>query len=139
MEDSPTFQRPNPDPLLERQCPGCRKPIDPTDRFCRHCGLKRDKPVPLPQQRWVVLSMLFLVVGPFALPLLWRSPCFSRKEKILIGIANVLFSVGLLVGTVWLAALGYHWAMDQIDITMNLPFDSLDGSAAKALVTRFWD
>ncbi len=31
---------------------------------------------------WFVLFMLFFVLGPFGLPLLWKSPRFSRGAKI---------------------------------------------------------
>ncbi len=31
---------------------------------------------------WFVLFMLFFVLGPFGLPLLWKSPRFSRNAKI---------------------------------------------------------
>jgi uncharacterized membrane protein len=47
---------------------------------------------------WFVLPMIFLVLGPFALPLLWRSRCFSRMWK-------VIFTVGVVAVTVWAAGL----------------------------------
>ena len=31
---------------------------------------------------WVILALMFLVLGPLALPLLWRSTRFSRSAKI---------------------------------------------------------
>lgn len=46
--------------------------------------------------RWVVLMVLFLVAGPFGLPLLWRSPQFSGRAKWLLT-AAVLIYTGLLV------------------------------------------
>ena len=44
---------------------------------------------------WVVV-MLFVVVGPFGLPLLWKSPSFSRNAKIALTIAMVAY-LGLFV------------------------------------------
>src|SRR4030095_2898809 len=35
---------------------------------------------------WVVV-MLFVVIGPFGLPLLWKSPSFSRNAKIVLTVA----------------------------------------------------
>ena len=50
--------------------------------------------------RWFVLASLFLVLGPFGLPLLWRSPSFSRTQKI---IWSVIF-VAYMIALVWLPA-----------------------------------
>jgi len=44
---------------------------------------------------WVVV-MLFVVVGPFGLPLLWKSPSFSRNAKIVLTVAMVAY-LGLFV------------------------------------------
>ena len=44
---------------------------------------------------WVVV-MLFVVVGPFGLPLLWKSPSFSRTGKIVLTVAMVAY-LGLFV------------------------------------------
>ena len=44
---------------------------------------------------WVVV-MLFVVIGPFGLPLLWKSPQFSRPMKIVLTVAMVAY-LGLFV------------------------------------------
>lgn len=44
-----------------------------------------------------VLILLFLVLGPFALPYLWRSPRFTRGLKIVLTLSVILYT-GLLVG-----------------------------------------
>lgn len=55
---------------------------------------------------WFVLAMLFLVLGPLALPLLWGSPRFSRDAKIGLTIAVALYTLWLI------AALGAAtWAI----------------------------
>jgi len=43
----------------------------------------------------VVLS-LFFVLGPFGLPLLYRSPKFSRKSKIILTIAVIVYTSYLI-------------------------------------------
>jgi hypothetical protein len=43
----------------------------------------------------VVLS-LFFVLGPFGLPLLYKSPRFSRTSKILLTIAVVIYTFYLI-------------------------------------------
>jgi hypothetical protein len=45
---------------------------------------------------WVVLSMLFLVAGPFALPLLWRSQAFSQGSKIVLTVLVLALTTFIL-------------------------------------------
>lgn len=40
--------------------------------------------------RWQVLALLFLVLGPLALPVLWKSPRFSRAGKFVLTILVVI-------------------------------------------------
>ena len=54
-----------------------------------------------PTTRWYyrmpfVLLMLFVVLGPFGLPLLWKSPEFNRPVKWILTILALVF-------TAWLA------------------------------------
>jgi hypothetical protein len=44
---------------------------------------------------WVLL-LLFVVLGPFALPYLWKSPRFSRGMKVVLTVLVVAY-VGLFV------------------------------------------
>ena len=36
------------------------------------------------EPRWLVLVMLFVLMGALAVPMLWRSPHFSRAAKIIL-------------------------------------------------------
>ena len=54
----------------------------------------------------VVLS-LFFVLGPFGLPLLYKSPKFSRKMKILLTIAVVIYTFYLIFVTLEIAKALY--------------------------------
>lgn len=44
---------------------------------------------------WFVLVMLFFVVGPFGLPLVWKNPRFSRWAKIALTLVMVCYTVAL--------------------------------------------
>ena len=60
---------------------------------------------PPPTSKWhqsvlFVLLMLFLVLGPLGLPLLWKSPKFSTLWKIVL-------TAGVLLFTCWLISLCY--------------------------------
>ncbi len=101
-------------------CPRCHAMLDVVDNFCRHCGAATGdnangpaapttQPVsyvPAPshkradwsESRWAVLTMLFLVLGPVALPMLWRSRQFTPLWKILL----TLLVLGLTAAIVWL-------------------------------------
>ena len=59
---------------------------------------------------WVVV-LLFLVLGPFGLPLLWRSQSFTRGWKIVLTLA-------VLAETVWL--------LDQVLVTTRLVMEHLE-------------
>jgi quinol-cytochrome oxidoreductase complex cytochrome b subunit len=45
--------------------------------------------------RWVVLGMIFFVLGPFGLPMLWQSQAFSRREKWIWAIVTALYVIAL--------------------------------------------
>ncbi len=96
-------------------CPACFAVLDAGDRFCRHCGaatsgdqpavqpadaLSRpchcqvqmlgDSPAARPRwtdNPWVVLPVVFLVLGPIGIPMLWRSRRIAPRWKILVTIA----------------------------------------------------
>lgn len=108
------------EPLLpSTKCQRCGAEIAAGGRFCSMCGAPRpgvvraeavDQPT-VPQHRatppgkrvgWqysrgVVLLMLFALLGPLALSLLWRSPEFSRFWKIVL----TLLVVAVTIFVVW--------------------------------------
>jgi quinol-cytochrome oxidoreductase complex cytochrome b subunit len=45
---------------------------------------------------FVVIFLLFFVLGAFGLPLLIKSPKFTRKQKIIIGIIITLYTAYLI-------------------------------------------
>ena len=54
----------------------------------------REPPSPLTwyyRPVWV-LVLLFLVLGPLALPYLWRSPSFSRRLKVVLTVLVVAYT-----------------------------------------------
>ena len=46
---------------------------------------------------WFVLLMLFFVLGPLGLPILWKSLRFSKRAKILLTIATVIYTGWILL------------------------------------------
>lgn len=76
----------------------------------------RGEPSPLlaGEQLWYVILML-LTVGPMALPLLWRSPRFSRRAKHLWTAAVILIALGGIAFTVWLGPLLQRHLAEVLD------------------------
>ncbi len=112
-------------PNLENKkliCPICSTELDATDNFCRHCGAATGHDDPnsnpsaaeivnvhvvqetppagrrLSDNRTFVLIMLFLVLGPIALPLLWRGRAFTGRQKTLLTLVVIV----LTIFVVWL-------------------------------------
>jgi len=88
-------------------CPACTAVVHVRDQFCRHCGMPtslreasgvplgvggpvRENPIDSP---WVVLALLLFVLGPFALPLLYKSRAFNLPVKILLTVVVVAIAV----------------------------------------------
>jgi hypothetical protein len=45
---------------------------------------------------WAVVLLLFLVLGPLGLPLLWRRPSFTRGWKIALTVAMAVYTLLLI-------------------------------------------
>ena len=64
---------------------------------------KEDKKVKWYLRPMSVVLSLFFVLGPFGLPLLYKSPKFSRRMKILLTIAVVVYTFYLIFVTLEIA------------------------------------
>ena len=78
---------------MTARCWRCDHAIDAEDRYCRACGAGQGaalawyyRPV------WIALLAL-TALGPFALPLIWRTPAIGRGGKWVASIALVALSV----------------------------------------------
>ena len=108
-------------PAPKTVCDRCNAAVDATDQYCRHCGaavvavgspaqgndVAADAPTAIAtasaaarvarprwsENPWVILPLLFLLLGPFALPMLWRSRCFPRLWKIILTIVVTVITV----------------------------------------------
>ena len=113
-------------PSIERiVCRQCYAVLDATDNYCRCCGaptpnmagesasgraaglvqahVVAEPPAKRPnilESPWVVLAMLFLVLGPLALPMLWRSRRFTLLWKVVLT-AVVVAITALLLWAIW--------------------------------------
>ncbi len=58
------------------------------------------QPVKWYYEWWFVLAMLFLILGPFGLPLVYKSPRFNRPAKIILTILMIAFTISLSLGLI---------------------------------------
>lgn len=75
-------------------CPRCGQPLVPVGAVPSAARAKWYHSV------WFVLFMLFCVLGPFGLPLLWKSSRFTRGAKIGLTLATGVYCVWLVVVTI---------------------------------------
>ncbi|MGA2064542.1 MAG: hypothetical protein ABSG86_06225 [Thermoguttaceae bacterium] len=81
-------------------CRNCKAAIGASDNYCPQCGTPTAAGLAglaaWWESPWVVLPLLFLILGPFALPLLWRSRLFTRPWKLALSVIVVGISLFFL-------------------------------------------
>ena len=94
---------------LERSqvCPACATITTPSAAFCSGCGGRLLATAGPAAGRgkwyhniWFVVAMLFLVAGPFGLPLVWKNPRLARWVKALLTGVTVLYTLLLINMTI---------------------------------------
>jgi hypothetical protein len=74
-----------------------------------------------PKSKWylnpiVVLLLLFFVLGPVGLPLLYKSPHFGRTSRIILTIIVAIYTIYLIYETVVIVQmmLKWMWQMQEL-------------------------
>lgn len=131
------------EPAIEKiVCRQCYAVLDAADNYCRHCGMPTPnlvaaadagatavlvearlvsercaKPSRGMDSPWIVLPMLFLVLGPLGLPMLWRSRQFSVLWKMILTVL-VLAITAVVLWAIWLL---YQKALAPLQELRGLP------------------
>jgi hypothetical protein len=86
-------------------CRNCSATLDAGDSFCRRCGMPTSNQTSIAfgwsERPLVILPLLFLVIGPLALPLLWRSRCFTRGWKIGLTVLTSILTLYVFYYVFW--------------------------------------
>jgi predicted nucleic acid-binding Zn ribbon protein len=85
-------------------CLACNAALTADAKFCPQCGKSADQSrqesaaqrVKWYYNAWFVLVMLFFVLGPFGLPLVWKNPRFSRLVKIALTLITIAYTLWLI-------------------------------------------
>ncbi|MBN1589394.1 MAG: hypothetical protein JW888_07760 [Pirellulales bacterium] len=62
------------------------------------------------EPRWLVLVMLFVLMGALAVPMLWRSPYFSPGSKRLLTFVAILQTIVVLAIFGWV----FMWFLERV-------------------------
>ena len=65
-----------------------------------------------------VILLLFFVLGPFGLPLLYRSPQFSKRLKIILTVAVIIYTLYLIYALLEIAK-GLFKMMEELQGTLE--------------------
>ena len=115
-------------PMDVKICLGCGAPFSMEAKYCSGCGraLAPGAPPAEPAKPkwyhsvWFVLLMISPVtLGPFGLPLLWKSPAFSRPVKIGLTLFTLLLTALLVVYIVKVVVPAVMNEMTQLNSTFQ--------------------
>jgi len=117
---------------MQTACVRCGAGLDAEDNFCRRCGAPTarlgvamhahggsDLPAGRPswwESPWFIVPVMFLALGPLALPMLWKSRRFTRTWKIALTVLVGLYTV-LLGWQCWISVrliMTHFEALDQL-------------------------
>lgn len=81
-----------PAPPAKVGCRKCGRAIDGHDVYCRYCGMRQVVTDPFYYHPVSILLLAFLVLGPFALGLVWRAKAMGREMKLALTAIIVVYS-----------------------------------------------
>jgi len=111
-----------------RACPACGTITVGAAKYCSVCGIPLDPaatpPAPSPSKWyhrvWFVLLMLTpFALGPFGLPLLWKSPQFSRRAKVILTLVTATWTIWFVIYFMTSVLPKVQQAIEQINSSLQ--------------------
>jgi hypothetical protein len=88
----PTTLPPTIDPS-PTQCWSCGARLDADDRYCRRCGEGQGDFLSWYYRPLWIVALALTALGPFVLPLIWKTPRLDRTGKWLASAIVIMFTV----------------------------------------------
>ena len=107
-------------PALPPMCRKCRRVIDGTFRYCPHCGQRQDVGSAWYYHPVWILLLAFCVLGPFALPLVWRSRQMGGAAKMVTTVAILVYTAALVYLTWQITEMTLKPFMELNDVMREL-------------------
>ncbi len=79
----------------EFKCRKCRKPIETANIFCPYCGTRQETGNAWYYQPVWIAVLAFVLIGPFAIPLVWKSTRMGTALKLCMTALILAYTVFL--------------------------------------------
>lgn len=76
----------------QARCRACHRPLEASATFCSHCGIRQTRFDTWAYHPFWILVLGFLVLGPFALVLVWLSRKMRPTAKVVVSVVLLIYT-----------------------------------------------